>query len=139
MGLGKTVRGGKGGLRDLGKTRMGKPKITKLRKTERSLGPFPKLCRPLCLSLSPQVQTIGFLSHLKSKGINGPFLVIGPLSTLPNWIAEFERFCPALPAVLYHGSKQEREELRMGRLKPPGVGKCGHGCARSASRSRVHR
>lgn len=75
-----------------------------------------------CPSLPPpQVQTIGFLSHLKSKGINGPFLVIGPLSTLPNWIAEFERFCPALPAVLYHGSKQEREELRMGRLKPPGA------------------
>ena len=74
----------------------------------------------LLSSRRPQVQTIGFLSHLKAKGINGPFLVIGPLSTLPNWINEFERFCPSLPAVLYHGSKQEREELRCGRLKPPG-------------------
>ncbi|GAX75958.1 hypothetical protein CEUSTIGMA_g3401.t1 [Chlamydomonas eustigma] len=73
------------------------------------------------MGLGKTVQTIGFLSHLKSKGIHGPFLVLGPLSTLPNWIAEFERFCPSLPAVLYHGSKQEREALRNGRLKPPGV------------------
>ena len=94
---------------------------------------FPNFADPCAFPSShTQVQTIGFLSHLKSKGINGPFLVIGPLSTLPNWITEFERFCPALPAVLYHGSKQEREELRMGRLKPPGVWKCGHGCAGGA-------
>ena len=33
-----------------------------------------------------QVQTIGFLSHLRSKGIYGPYLVVAPLSTLPNWV-----------------------------------------------------
>lgn len=59
-----------------------------------------------------QVQTIGFLSHLRAKGIFGPFMVIGPLSTLSNWVAEFQRWCPRFPVILYHGSKQERQDLR---------------------------
>ena len=65
---------------------------------------------PLCPR--PQCQTIGFLSHLREKGINGPFLILGPLSTLPNWVAEIERFCPSMPALLYHGSADERAALR---------------------------
>ncbi|KAG1673281.1 hypothetical protein FOA52_002561 [Chlamydomonas sp. UWO 241] len=84
------------------------------------------------MGLGKTVQTIGFLSYLRprgikgpfrviglhsTKGIKGPFLVIGPLSTLPNWIAEFQRFCPGMPALMYHGSRQEREELRRTRLK----------------------
>ena len=59
-----------------------------------------------------QVQTIGLLSHLRAKGIFGPYLVIGPLSTLSNWVAEFKRWCPTFPVILYHGSRQERQELR---------------------------
>ena len=68
------------------------------------------------MGLGKTIQTIGFLSHLRSKGILGPYLVIGPLSTLPNWVNEFNRFCPAFPVVLYHGSKQERAEIRNRRL-----------------------
>ena len=64
-----------------------------------------------------QAQTIGFLSHLKQHSLHGPFMVVGPLSTLPNWITEFQRFCPSLPVLLYHGSKQEREKLRRDRLR----------------------
>ena len=52
--------------------------------------------------------------------MHGPFLVIGPLSTLPNWVSEFERFCPGMPALLYHGSKAEREVLRNTKLKGAG-------------------
>lgn len=44
-------------------------------------------------------------------------MVIGPLSTLPNWMNEFKRFCPALTPILYHGSKLEREEMRAKALK----------------------
>ncbi len=68
-----------------------------------------------------QVQTIGFLSHLKKQGLRGPYIVVGPLSTLPNWINEFQRFMPSMPLLLYHGSKKEREELRRTRLK---LGEC---------------
>ena len=45
-------------------------------------------------------------------GINGPFLVLAPLSTLPNWQNEFERWCPDLRVVKYHGNKQQREAMR---------------------------
>jgi hypothetical protein len=34
------------------------------------------------------VQTISFFSHLRAKEVYGPFLIIGPLSTLRNWVAE---------------------------------------------------
>ena len=59
-----------------------------------------------------QVQTIGFLSHLRGKKINGPFMVVGPLSTLSNWVDEFKRWFPSINVILYHGSKDERQKLR---------------------------
>ena len=62
------------------------------------------------------MQTIAFLCTLRKRGTRGPFLVVGPLSTLPNWVAEFERWAPDFPVVLYHGSKQERQELRRKRM-----------------------
>ena len=68
------------------------------------------------MGLGKTIQTIGFLSHLRNKGVHGPYLVIGPLSTLPNWVNEFNRFCPEFPVVLYHGSRQERAEIRNRRL-----------------------
>jgi len=78
----------------------------------------PRATRPRA-----QVQTLGFLSHLKLKGIHGPFMVVGPLSTLSNWMNECKRFLPCLTPLLYHGSKQERAELRAKHL---GKGGCGH-------------
>ena len=62
--------------------------------------------------LGKTVQTIGFLSHLRQKGVLGPYLIVGPLSTLPNWVSEFERWCPSFPVLLYHGSRNERAGLR---------------------------
>lgn len=64
------------------------------------------------MGLGKTVQTIGFLSHLRSKGILGPYLVIGPLSTLSNWVSEFARWTPTIPVILYHGTRQERAEKR---------------------------
>ena len=48
---------------------------------------------------------VGFLSHLRNKGVMGPYLVVGPLSTLPNWVNEFKRWTPDVPVLLYHGSQ----------------------------------
>ena len=45
-------------------------------------------------------------------GVSGPFLVVGPLSTVPNWYNEFKRFAPKGPCLLYHGNQQERMEMR---------------------------
>lgn len=43
------------------------------------------------MGLGKTIQTIGFLAHLKGKGLDGPYLVIAPLSTLSNWVSEFAR------------------------------------------------
>lgn len=46
------------------------------------------------MGLGKTIQTIGFLAHLKGKGLDGPYLVIAPLSTLSNWINEISRYFP---------------------------------------------
>eukprot|EP01018_Ginkgo_biloba_P025603 Gb_06567 [translate_table: standard] len=64
------------------------------------------------MGLGKTVQTIGLLAHLKGMGMHGPFLVVAPLSTLSNWVNEFNRFVPSMNVLLYHGSKDVRAELR---------------------------
>uniref|UniRef100_A0A5B6Z3R0 Putative ATP-dependent DNA helicase DDM1 n=1 Tax=Davidia involucrata TaxID=16924 RepID=A0A5B6Z3R0_DAVIN len=64
------------------------------------------------MGLGKTIQTIGFLAHLKGKGLDGPYLVIAPLSTLSNWVNEISRFVPSINAIIYHGDKKERDEIR---------------------------
>ena len=64
------------------------------------------------MGLGKTIQTIGLLAHLREKGVSGPFIVIGPLSVMPNWIKEIKRFCPSLNALQYHGNQEERMEMR---------------------------
>lgn len=64
------------------------------------------------MGLGKTIQTIGFLSHLKGKGLDGPYMVIAPLSTLSNWVNEVSRFVPSMTAIIYHGSKKERMDIR---------------------------
>lgn len=52
-----------------------------------------------------------------------PRQVLGPLSTLTNWVSEFERWAPGFPVVLYHGSKQERQHIRSTRMPTGGRGR----------------
>ncbi|KAF8406427.1 hypothetical protein HHK36_008514 [Tetracentron sinense] len=64
------------------------------------------------MGLGKTIQTIGFLAHLKGKGLDGPYLVIAPLSTLSNWVNEISRFAPSMNAIVYHGDMKERQEIR---------------------------
>ncbi|KFK28358.1 swi2 snf2-like protein [Arabis alpina] len=64
------------------------------------------------MGLGKTIQTIGFLTHLKGKGLHGPFLVIAPLSTLANWKNEIDRFTPSVNSIVYHGDKKQRNELK---------------------------
>ena len=41
-----------------------------------------------------------------------PHLIVVPVSTLPNWIREFEKFCPEMNVIKYHGTQQEREVMK---------------------------
>ena len=72
------------------------------------------------MGLGKTIQTISFLAFLREKGIYGPFLIAAPLSTTSNWVDEFQRWAPDIPVVLYHGSKQDREEIRTKQLRNPG-------------------
>ncbi|KAK4536739.1 hypothetical protein CDCA_CDCA09G2764 [Cyanidium caldarium] len=64
------------------------------------------------MGLGKTVQCIALICHLREMGVRGPFLIVGPLTVIPNWIAEFRRFAPAVPVLLYHGTKEERTLLR---------------------------
>ncbi|KAI9706991.1 MAG: hypothetical protein M1820_004579 [Bogoriella megaspora] len=72
------------------------------------------------MGLGKTIQTISFLAFLREKQSFGPFLIAAPLSTTSNWVDEFHRWTPDIPVVLYHGSKDERAEIRRKHLKNPG-------------------
>ena len=72
------------------------------------------------MGLGKTIQTISFLAFLREKGTVGPFLIAAPLSTLSNWVDEFERFTPDIPVVLYHGTPSQRAEIRHARLRKEG-------------------
>ena len=69
------------------------------------------------MGLGKTIQTIALFAHLVEMGVPGPFLVVAPLSTIANWVREFKKFAPMLPAVLYHGNAKEREAIRNTKLK----------------------
>lgn len=64
------------------------------------------------MGLGKTVQCIAMMAHLVNMGVPGPFLVVVPLSTLPNWQSEFERFAPKVPVVVYHGLNTLRPAIR---------------------------
>ncbi|PKU32875.1 lymphoid-specific helicase [Limosa lapponica baueri] len=63
------------------------------------------------MGLGKTIQCIATIALMVERGVPGPFLVCGPLSTLPNWMSEFKRFTPEIPLMLYHGPQQERRKL----------------------------
>lgn len=63
------------------------------------------------MGLGKTCQVISFLSHLLEIGKKGPHLVVCPSSTLENWARELNRFSPELKIEIFHGSKQERDDL----------------------------
>ncbi|KAG0185249.1 hypothetical protein DFQ28_009648 [Apophysomyces sp. BC1034] len=65
------------------------------------------------MGLGKTVQTIGFLNTLYHKqSLYGPFLVVVPLSTSDNWMAEFKQWAPAMNVICYIGNRQSRKVIR---------------------------
>ncbi|KAL6845692.1 hypothetical protein ACP4OV_024515 [Aristida adscensionis] len=71
--------------------------------------------------LGKTIQTIGFLGHLKGKGVHGPYLIITTLSTLSKWVNEISRSIPSLVSIIYHGDEVARAEIRR-KFMPKAVG-----------------
>lgn len=72
------------------------------------------------MGLGKTIQCIGHIAMMIEKKVLGPFLVVAPLSTLPNWINEFKRFTPEVSVLLYHGSQPERTKLLKQICRPQG-------------------
>ncbi|KAM3310845.1 hypothetical protein ACQJBY_031494 [Aegilops geniculata] len=64
------------------------------------------------MSLGKTFQTIGFLAHLKGNGLHGPYMIIGPVLTLSNWVDEISRLVPSMACLIYYGDKLARAEIR---------------------------
>ncbi|KAL8779418.1 MAG: hypothetical protein Q9194_001467 [Teloschistes cf. exilis] len=69
------------------------------------------------MGLGKTVQLISFLAWLRQIKVNGPFLILGPLSTVTNWVNEFKRWAPKMNVVMYHGNPQTRAQIRRQKLK----------------------
>ncbi|KFY23854.1 hypothetical protein V493_05588 [Pseudogymnoascus sp. VKM F-4281 (FW-2241)] len=65
------------------------------------------------MGLGKTIQTISLIALLREKEkYLGPHLIVAPLSTLSNWVEEFQKWTPSVPVLLYHGDPAKREELR---------------------------
>ncbi|XP_075872803.1 lymphoid-specific helicase isoform X1 [Nelusetta ayraudi] len=72
------------------------------------------------MGLGKTIQCIAHMAMMIEKKVMGPFLVVAPLSTLPNWISEFKRFAPEVSVLLYHGTQPERAKLLKQIRRPQG-------------------
>lgn len=64
------------------------------------------------MGLGKTIQTIAVITYLmEKKRVNGPYLIIVPLSTLSNWMLEFDRWAPSVVKVAYKGSPNVRRQV----------------------------
>ncbi|KAJ1958911.1 ATP-dependent DNA helicase Snf21, partial [Dipsacomyces acuminosporus] len=65
------------------------------------------------MGLGKTIQTISLVTYLiEKKQQNGPFLIIVPLSTITNWILEFEKWAPSVKVIGYKGNPVQRRVLQ---------------------------
>nr|XP_020460157.1 chromodomain-helicase-DNA-binding protein 8-like isoform X2 [Monopterus albus] len=63
------------------------------------------------MGLGKTIQSIVLLSEVYAAGIQGPFLIIAPLSTITNWEREFSTWTH-MNAIVYHGSLASRQMIQ---------------------------
>ncbi|KAB8339220.1 hypothetical protein FH972_022154 [Carpinus fangiana] len=65
------------------------------------------------MGLGKTVQTVAFLSWLRhQRQMNGPFLIVVPLSTTMAWADTLDKWAPDINYIVYHGNKQSLELIR---------------------------
>ncbi|XP_025832998.1 chromodomain-helicase-DNA-binding protein 7 isoform X3 [Agrilus planipennis] len=63
------------------------------------------------MGLGKTIQSLTFIHAVHEHGIRGPFLIIAPLSTIPNWQREIESWTD-MNVVVYHGSSASRNMIQ---------------------------
>ncbi|CCD25970.2 putative ATPase NDAI_0G01950 [Naumovozyma dairenensis CBS 421] len=65
------------------------------------------------MGLGKTIQSIALLAFIYEMDTEGPFLIAAPLSTIDNWMNEFQKFAPDLPVLKYyhHGGQNDRTKL----------------------------
>ena len=63
------------------------------------------------MGLGKTIQSLAWVHSIWEYGIRGPFLVIAPLSTIPNWQREFEVWTD-MNVIVYHGSQTSRNMIQ---------------------------
>ncbi|KAJ6787711.1 hypothetical protein PWT90_08479 [Aphanocladium album] len=64
------------------------------------------------MGLGKTVQTISLIALLREQeNYLGPHLIVAPLSTLSNWMDEFQRWTPSIPVIMYHGTPDQRQQI----------------------------
>ena len=65
------------------------------------------------MGLGKTIQTISFLAYLYfEKQVPGPFLIVGPMSTLVNWQREIKKWFPSANAIIYKGNSISRHVIK---------------------------
>ncbi|XP_067262031.1 probable global transcription activator SNF2L2 isoform X5 [Chanodichthys erythropterus] len=73
------------------------------------------------MGLGKTIQTIALITYLmENKRLNGPYLIIVPLSTLSNWVYELDKWAPSIVKIAYKGTPSMRRsfvpQLRSGKF-----------------------
>ncbi|RKP28991.1 hypothetical protein METBISCDRAFT_19734 [Metschnikowia bicuspidata] len=68
------------------------------------------------MGLGKTLQCIALYSFLIENKVDGPFLVVAPLSTIRNWGSEFRKFAPEIDVIEYAGAKKDRRLVKINRL-----------------------
>ncbi|KAJ0181794.1 hypothetical protein K1T71_002516 [Dendrolimus kikuchii] len=63
------------------------------------------------MGLGKTIQSLTFVNSVWEYGVRGPFLIIAPLSTIPNWQREFEAWTE-MNVIVYHGSQQSKSMIQ---------------------------
>ena len=65
------------------------------------------------MGLGKTIQTISLLSYLiEFKKNYGPFLIVVPLSTISNWMSEFDKWAPSIRKIVYRGNPATRTDIQ---------------------------
>ncbi|CCE61952.1 hypothetical protein TPHA_0B02800 [Tetrapisispora phaffii CBS 4417] len=65
------------------------------------------------MGLGKTIQTIALLAFIYEMDTKGPFLIAAPLSTIDNWVSEFDRFAPDIPVLKYYHQNGIKERTRL--------------------------